>query len=88
MLAFGLTAARARTVAILAHLYLESGLRPALFRALRAFSCSFVRFLCVLKLEPLTFNPSVLGSNPRGPTTDFEARIAYFSKELSAISSF
>ena len=22
-----------------------------------------------MKLEPLTFNPSVLGSNPRGPTT-------------------
>ncbi len=28
-------------------------------------------FEAVLGLEPLTFNPSVLGSNPRGPTTDF-----------------
>ena len=39
-------------------------------------TCIFVAFLvhlpccfgAVLRLEPLTFNPSVLGSNPRGPT--------------------
>ena len=41
-------------------------------------TCSFVRFSCifraVLKLEPLTFNPSVLGSNPRGPTTNLYIR--------------
>ena len=100
MLAFGLTAARARTAATVAHVC-SFGLSfhpflgvtmchhfvskmPGLaacdlrfFVRLRAFSCSFVRFCvfrAVLKLEPLTFNPSVLGSNPRGPTTRYHLR--------------
>ena len=68
---------RARTAVILAHLC-SFGLRPAFppfFRCCHC--CHFVsgrwpetcRFPAVLRLEPLTFNPSVLGSNPRGPTT-------------------
>ena len=49
-------------------LYLGGGLKPAAFLLFWPETCSFGRFSCifhaVLKLEPLTFNPSVQGSNP------------------------
>ena len=105
MLAFGLTAARARTAATVAHVcsfglsfhpflgvtisYLKCpGWRPEIC----VFSCAFVRFpafscvfRAVLKLEPLTFNPSVLGSNPRGPTTRYHLRPRFASLSLRPV---
>ena len=48
---------------------------PAVLSCFPAFSWLLTLFWgcfgAVLRLEPLTFNPSVLGSNPRGPTKDF-----------------
>ena len=43
-----------------------SGRWPETCRFPAVLSC----FPAVLRLEPPTFNPSVLGSNPRGPTTN------------------
>ena len=53
------------------------GLKPAFSGVFCAFS---VLFGAVLRLEPLTFNPSVLGSNPRGPTTESETKADLHAK--------
>ena len=62
-------------------LYLEGGLRLRCCVLFWPETSIFGRFWCfapaLLKLEPLTFNPSVLGSNPRGPTNPYYLRGDY-----------